>query len=66
MLNYMIHMSLHERFYDNRSSGLRISSRRQVTNEVLVNMSTPDVMIFDQVIKSEYKHMLFEIDGMIF
>ena len=35
----------------------------KVKSEVLVNLSTPDVMIFDPVLKPECKHMLFEIDG---
>ena len=35
----------------------------KVTNEVLVNLSSPDIMMFDPAIKPEYKHVEFEIHG---
>jgi len=63
-------MSLHETFDSLKEKDFTIIAQAvyasvvagQVTNEVLVNLSTPDVMIFDPVLKPEYKHMLFEID----
>ena len=35
----------------------------KVKHEVLVNLSSPDCMIFDPVVKPEHKHLLFEICG---
>ena len=36
-------------------------SEGRVQKEVLVNLSTPDIMIFDPKLKNEYKHVMFEI-----
>ena len=32
----------------------------KVSKEILVNLSSPDVMIFDPIIKYEYKHLRVE------
>ena len=35
----------------------------QIKERVLVNLSQPDVMIFDPICYREYKHLKFEIHG---
>ena len=71
MFIYTINMSLQETFDALKQedfikiaeSACESVSDGRVKREVLMNLSTPDVMIFDPVLKPEYKHMLFEIDG---
>lgn len=71
MFIYTINMSLQETFDALKeedfikiaNSAYESVSDGTVKSEVLVNLSTPDVMIFDPVLKPEYKHMLFKIDG---
>ena len=52
-----------EDFVEIAESAAESVEKGKVTKEVLVNLSSPDCMIFDPVIKPEYKHMLFEIHG---
>lgn len=35
----------------------------KVSKEILVNLSSPDVMIFDPIIKYEYKHLRVEYEN---
>ena len=35
----------------------------KVSKEILVNLSSPDCMIFDPIIKYEHKHLLVEYDN---
>lgn len=35
----------------------------KVSKEILVNLSSPDCMIFDPIIKPEYKHLTVEYEN---
>lgn len=35
----------------------------KVSKEILVNLSSPDYMIFDPIIKPEYKHLTVEYEN---